>query len=168
MLRVVTIAPACLSIVAVPSTFIWWWYFHKSREAKFRHVLIWALLIADLLKAIVMIIHPIAYLHSNMDFDLEIRGPFCDGIGFLTVLTSEIADFAVLLLAIHTALLVFSPRCSRGQGLYRFRYSVGSIFLFIPLIFSIVSLIPLSSTIPSGFAFLSSWCYLRVYPIWYR
>ena len=168
VLRIVIIVPAVLSILAVPSAFIWWWFFHKSLQQKFRHVLIWTLLVSDFLKAIIMIIFPIVYLHTSLNFNVVIVSPFCNGMGFLTEFTIEIADFSVLLLAIHTALLVFSPRCTRGQGLYRFRYSIFTLFLFIALIFSIIAVVPISQSIRSGYTYLTIWCYLRIYPLWYR
>ena len=168
VLRVVTIVPAVLSILAVPSAFIWWWFFHNPRQQKFRHVLIWTLLVSDFLKAIVMIIYPIVYLRTSLNFSAVMVSPFCNGIGFLTEFTIEIADFSVLLLAIHTALLVFSPRCTRGEGLYRFRYSIFSLFLSIALIFSIIAVVPISQSVSSGYTFFTTWCYLRVFPLWYR
>ena len=168
VLRVVTIVPAVLSILAVPCAFVWWWYFHKPRQPKFRHVLIGALLGSDFLKAIVMIIYPIVYLHTTLNFGVVMVSPFCNGIGFLTELTIEIADFSVLLLAIHTALLVFSPRCSRGQGLYLFRYSIFLVFISVALIFSIIAVVPISQSIRSGYTHFTTWCYLRVFPSWYR
>src|ERR1700739_1323567 len=81
VLRVVTIVSAVLSIVAVPSAFIWWWFFHKPRQQKFRHVLIWTLLVSDFFKAIIMIIFPIVYLHTSLNFSVVIVSPFCNGIG---------------------------------------------------------------------------------------
>ena len=89
-------------------------------------------------------------------------------MAFLTELTIEISDFTVVLLAIHTALSVFSTRYSAGQGLYQFRYGAFLFFIFVALIFSIVSVIPMSHTIRSGYQEFTTWCYLRLSPSWYR
>ena len=168
VLRVATIVPSVLSIVAVPSAFIWWWFFHKPGKLKFRHMLIWALLVANFFQAIVMIIYPAVNLHSAPIFRGVTVSPFCNGMGFFTELTVEIADFAVLILAIHTALSVFSTRYSAGQGLYRFRYGAFLFFIFVALIFSIVAVIPISHTVRSGYTAFNTWCYLRLSPSWYR
>ena len=122
VLRIATLVPSVLSIVAVPSTFIWWWFFHKPSQLKFRHVLIWGLLVSNFFQAIIMMIYPIVNLHSPLIFGVVIVTPFCNGMGFFTALTIEISDFAVLLLAIHTALSVFSTR-----------YSCWTRFISIPL-----------------------------------
>jgi G protein-coupled receptor GPR1 len=103
---------------------IWWWFFHKPSQLRFRHVLIWGLLVSNFFQEIIMMIYPIVNLHSPLIFVVRTVSPFCNAMAFLTELTIEISDFAVLLLAIHTALSVFSTRYSAGQGLYRFRYGL--------------------------------------------
>ena len=77
VLRVVTIVPSVLSIVAIPSAFIWWWFFHKPSQLRFRHVLIWGLLVSNFFQAIIMMIYPIVNLHSPLIFAVRTVSPFC-------------------------------------------------------------------------------------------
>ena len=93
---------------------------------------------------------------------------FCDVIGTLNMMFLEYSDFAILLVAIHTALIVMSPKCCRGGGLYRFRYYIAVIYLLIPCVFAVICLIPMSSEVRSGYTYLAAWCYFRFFPDWYR
>ena len=86
----------------------------RKRIRQFRHDLTIALIIMDLLKAIVLITYPIRFLHQDHISSVEVYNIFCDVVGFLTVATMQASDFAVLALAIHTALLIFKPGFTGG------------------------------------------------------
>lgn len=133
----------------------------RKRIRQFRHDLTIALIILDLFKAIVLIIYPIRYLHSPTFVDGHSSTSFCDAVGFLNIATTQASDFAVLSLAIHTALLIFYPNVT--GGLYHYRYYVYSVFfVLIPIICASVGMVG-----NSGYTFFTSWCYLVVEPIWY-
>ena len=167
-LSILRITACSLTIVAVPAVFIWWWFFQHLKVPGFRHVLIWCYLTAEFLEAIVMIIYPCVCLKSNPYLSVVRHSAFCDTMGTLTMMTLEYSDFAVFLLAVHTALVVFSPRCCQGHGLYRFRHSVGFFYFFIPCVFAVICLIPFSSEVRSAYDHLISECYFRFFPRWYR
>lgn len=188
--RQVVIGSASLSIAAGIAVLFWWfamplWYQYQDRRQyekglpslnnqemlarprrpwrikQFRHDLTIALIIMDLIKAIVLICYPIRYLHFDSIQHEEQFQTFCDVIGFLTVAIMQASDFAVLALAIHTALLIFYP--SFTGGLYRFRFIIYSIFFIVlPLVFASIGLIG-----NSGYTFFSSWCYVVINPLWY-
>lgn len=169
--RVLVITSASLSIVSGIGVLIWWYIVpiihnkrykkKKKRIRQFRHDLTLALITIDLIKAIVIITYPIRFLHDHQLSPTEVYNTFCDVIGFFTVATMQASDFAVLALAIHTALLVFRPDYT--GGLYRFRYYIYTIFFVaIPLVFASLGMVQ-----HSGYTFFSSWCYLVVRPLWY-
>lgn len=132
----------------------------RRRVHQFRHDLTLALIIMDLVKAVILITYPTRYLHS----DIYLLAPhiiFCDVIGFFTTAIIQASDFAILALAIHTALLIFKPHFK--GGLYRYRYIIYSVFfIFLPLGFASIGMVGVS-----GYTAFTSWCYLVVNPIWY-
>jgi G protein-coupled receptor GPR1 len=169
--RVLVITSASLSIASGITVLIWWYIFpiiynsrhekKKKRIRQFRHDLTLALITIDLFKAIILITYPIRFLNDHQLSTTEVYDTFCDVVGFLTVATMQASDFAILALAIHTALLIFRPNFT--GGLYRFRYYIYSIFFVaIPLIFASLGMVQ-----NAGYTFFSSWCYLVVRPLWY-
>lgn len=75
-------------------------------------------------------------------------------------------DFAVLAIAIHTAMQVFSPRpYSRSEsGLYRYRWIVYPVTVLLPVLLSALAFTR------HGYAYLSQGpiCSLPIRPFWYR
>lgn len=132
----------------------------RKRMRQFRHDLTMALISIDLMRAIILIIFPTRYLHANNAGTNGKQTAFCDALGFLTVASTQSSDFAVLALAIHTALLVFCPNFT--GGLFRFRYYIYVIFFF---------LLPLAAAgvgfVGSGYTFYTTWCFLVIHPVWY-
>lgn len=186
--RVLVISAASLSICSGIACLVWWFVvpgwnqYQANRLAKkqkevggppgqppprrlkrirqFRHDLTISLIIMDLIKAVILITYPIRFLHTH-ELNMDIYASFCDGVGFLVVATMQASDFAVLALAIHTALLIFYPGFT--GGLYRFRYYIYIIFfILLPLAIAAIGLVG-----DSGYTFFSSWCYLVVQPVWY-
>lgn len=186
--RVLSITAAALSIASGVLLLLWWyalpwyrnWAYHrtlrkyeqsqdsqanyikppKKRIRQFRHDLTMALIVLDLIKAIVLITYPIRYLHDEVYLEVP-HLVFCDVIGFFTTASIQASDFAVLALAIHTALLVFKPHFK--GGLYRFRYIIYTLFFFlIPIVFASIGMVG-----NSGYTAFTAWCYLVVDPVWY-
>lgn len=169
--RVLVITSASLSITSGITVLTWWYVFpiiynlrhqkKKRRIRQFRYDLTLALISIDLFKAIILITYPIRFLNDYQLSSAEIYVTFCDVVGFLTVATMQASDFAILALAIHTALLVFRPNFT--GGLYRFRYYIYIFFfVLIPLVCASLGMVK-----NSGYTFFASWCYLVVRPLWY-
>ena len=93
---------------------------------------------------------------------------FCDATGTLNMILLEYSDFAVFLLALHTALIILSPKCCQGRGLCPFRYYIAVFYLLIPCVFAVICLTPMSSEVRSAYTYLSTWRYFRFFPEWYR
>ena len=167
-ISVLTITASVLTIAATPATFIWWWFFRPLKVPRFRHVFVWSYLTSELLRAITMLIYSCRYLKSNPFLLMVHNSAFCDVVGTLNMMFLEYSDFALFLLALHTALIITSPKCCRGGGLYRFRYYAAFIYLFIPCVFAVICLIPMSSDVRSAYTYLPVWCYFRYFPQWYR
>lgn len=203
--RILSITAASLSIVSGISVLFWWFVILPYRQRymakcaprlvavrdrnEFRYHLTIALIIIDLLKAIILITYPIRYFNADTTNPQE-QFPdiivFCDVIGFLTVATIQSSDFAVLALAIHTALLIFGNSSSAGssnknnnhnnakhnsigsgddrdKGLHRYRYYIYSVF-FVILPLAIASIGMVNN---AGYTYFISWCYLVIEPMWY-
>jgi hypothetical protein len=115
-----------------------------------------------------MLIYSSRYLKSNPFLAMVHHSAFCDVIGTFNMILLEYSDFAIFLLALHTALIVTSPKCCRGGGLYRFKYTITVIYFVIPCVFAVICLIPMSSEVRSAYTYLATWCYFRYFPEWYR
>ncbi|MCJ1441501.1 MAG: hypothetical protein MMC23_001990 [Stictis urceolatum] len=121
------------------------------------------LILSDMLKAICYFVFPIV-LYARGDSERR-NTPFCYASGFFLALAIEGADYAVLIIAIHAALGIFSSKTSLGEsGLYDFRYAVYVGWLLIPgLMASLAFLNNQEAYITQG-----TFCYLPVRPYWYR
>lgn len=157
--RVLSVLASTLSITAGLAAL----YLYISMRVKvFRHHLILLLLLADFGKAVVLLWYPARVLgvpsaYNNINF--------CDVVGFFTSTFIEAADLAVLTLAIHTALLVFTRYSGPEGGLYPYRYYVYGVHVILPLIMAALAFITFGrrSYIP-----LVTWCYLPIRPYWAR
>ena len=167
VIGILTVTGSSLTIAAVPATFIWWWFFRPLKVPRFRHVLIWSYLTPEFIRAITMLIYSSIYLKSNPYLAMVHHSAFCDVIGTINMMCLEYSDFAVFLLALHTALITMSPKCCRGGGLYRFRYYAAVFYFFTPCVFAVICLIPMSSEVRSAYTYLANWCSFRYFPQWY-
>lgn len=132
------------------------------RVKVFRHHLILLLLLADFGKAVVLLWYPARVLGVPSAYD---NINFCDVVGFFTSVFIEGADFAVLSLAIHTALIVFTRYSGPEGGLYPYRYWVYGTHILLPLVMAALVFVTYGreSYIP-----LVTWCYLPIHPRWAR
>lgn len=159
VLRVLSVTASCLSIGAGLLAF----YLYVSMRVKvFRHHLILLLLMFDFGKAVVLLWYPARVLLVPLAYN---NTNFCDVVGFFSSAFIEGADLAVLSLAIHTALLVFTKSSTPEGGLYKYRYYVYGITFLLPLVMA--SLAFISHGRHSYFPQIT-WCYLPINPIWYR
>lgn len=157
----VSLSSSTVSIVTVPSVWIWW-FTRKTKNIQFHHRLIFILLICDLFKAILLLIFAIHYMATKTSLEIIVRSKFCDSTGFFTALVIEAGDFSTLLLAIHTALVVFCT--SRPDGLATYKYSS----FFICVIVLPILTASLGFTDNSVYRNLTTWCYMGTRPTWCR
>jgi G protein-coupled receptor GPR1 len=132
---------------------------------------------SDMMKALWYMIHPIvAFIHG----DVPTTSSFCQASGFFIALSIEASgmyrnpkhvdssltsvDFAILMIAIHTALYIWKPSPSIGEGgLYPYRHLAYVMWVIFP-------------ALSAGLAFVNpdhaytsqgTYCYLPVRPLWY-
>jgi G protein-coupled receptor GPR1 len=76
-----------------------------------------------------------------------------------------VPDFAILMIAVHSALCVFNPGGNIGEnGLYPYRYTAYALWVIFPILMaSLAFLNPFGAYVASPSA-----CYLPVRPFWYR
>jgi len=144
-------------------------YFFLAIDYKkrvFRHQLIFFLILYDCIKALFLLLYPARVVaKASVYYDLN----FCKVVGFFTALSIEGSDIAILSFAIHIALLVFKPNqtVKRGMtyegGLFRYRYYVYAISIFLPILLASLAFIN-----GVGYEPLTNWCYMPTRPLWYR
>ncbi|KAI1081694.1 G protein-coupled glucose receptor regulating Gpa2-domain-containing protein [Whalleya microplaca] len=153
----VSLSMASLSVLAALYAFYW---FVRMRRS-FRHDLIMLLIQSDMLKALWLVICPLAYF-SRVSVDSNTA--FCQVSGFFLTVMIEASDIAVLLIAIHTALFILKPQHSSGAaGLHPYRRIAYVSWVVVPIV--LAALVPITG---GSFEDNGSYCYLPVDPTWYR
>ncbi|XXG99385.1 hypothetical protein Hte_005722 [Hypoxylon texense] len=153
----VSLCTAAISIIAALCAFYW---FVRMRRS-FRHDLIMLLIQSDMMKALWLVVCPIAFfvkepIHSN--------SAFCQVSGFFLTASIEASDISVLLIAIHTALSILQPRTLNGaSGLHPYRYVAYAFWAVVPII--LASIVPITR---GKFENSGPHCYLPIRPLWYR
>ncbi|KAE8447689.1 hypothetical protein EG329_010495 [Mollisiaceae sp. DMI_Dod_QoI] len=153
---------ACtFSAISVASAILAFLWFIKMRRT-FRHDLIMLLIQSDMFKALWFMIYPIVVFT---------RGPipnssrFCQVSGFFVSLGIEASDFAVLMIAIHTALYIFRPKSSRGEGgLFPYRHIAYTLWIILPVLSASLAFVNNQEAYTAD----GTYCYLPVRPFWYR
>ncbi|ORY81437.1 G protein-coupled glucose receptor regulating Gpa2-domain-containing protein [Protomyces lactucae-debilis] len=159
IIRCLAIGSASLSVLAGLLMTYW---FIQLRNKTFRHQLVMLLIISDLLKAIVELIYPAIVLHAG-----ETSQAVCTAFGFLNATFIESTDFAILVIAIHTALCIFAPgrgKLSSGEGLYRWRHSLFVLWGVWGLLMASLAFLNPDGAYKSS----TSWCYLPIRPFYWR
>lgn len=158
-MRIVSVVASCISIASGLVAF----YLYISMKTKvFRHHLILLLLMFDFGKAVVLLWYPARVLAVPSAYN---NVNFCEVVGFFTSAFIEAADIAVLVLAIHTALLIFKKHTGNEGGLYKYRYYVYFINLVLPLLLASLAFVHNGEF---SYSPLITWCYLPIRPFWYR
>jgi G protein-coupled receptor GPR1 len=162
MLQIVTISSCSLSMLAVSGVIIWW-ICRTNTERKFRHQLLMILLVFDFFKAIFCAVYSIRFFGASSKL-LTKHTSFCNGLGFLTAMAIEGADFSVLLIAGHTATLILSKKSAvKKPQLVRYRK-----FIFVVLFIVLPCLLAGVGLIGDRYAHDVTKCYLGFTPMWYR
>ncbi|SCU78915.1 LANO_0A04456g1_1 [Lachancea nothofagi CBS 11611] len=166
-----------------------------KRRKVFRHHLILFLISCDFIKAVVLLIYPVAILIENRVYGYP---AFYNTLGWFTAYSIEGADFAIAIFAIHFAILIFVPSLkwlnrSTGNmegGLYRVRHYLYPATFLLPMVLATLAFVGFDTFMPvnlndrvilnnnnfdfayqarrGGYKAMSAWCYLPPYPIWYR
>ncbi|TVY83600.1 G protein-coupled receptor GPR1 [Lachnellula suecica] len=149
------------STISVASAMLAFYWFVKMQRS-FRHDLVMFLIQSDMFKALWLMIYPIVTF---------VKGPvpsaskFCQVNGFFLSLGIEASDFAVLQIAIHTALYIFKPKVSRGEGgLYPYRKLAYIAWVVFPVLMASLAFI----NDQSAYTDEGTYCYLPVRPFWFR
>ncbi|BFZ59726.1 G protein-coupled receptor gpr1 [Saitoella coloradoensis] len=127
----------------------------------FRHQLIFLLFVSDFCKAAWEMIFPAVALSRGM---INAESSFCQAAGFFSETFIEATDFAVFVIALHTALYVFLSHKQTGKegGLYSYR---GWVFTMWALLSILLASLVFAG---EGYVPLPNWCYIPVKPIAWR
>lgn len=159
ILRSIAIAAACISVIS--GLLVGWWFVRMKRS--FRHHLIMLLIFSDFFKASWQLIYP-AYVFARGEVRSE--SLFCQTAGFMMSMGIEASDFAVLVIAVHSALYIFRPGMGViGEGgLFQYRYYVYAAWVAFAIMMP--SLAFLNNN--PAYTAQGTFCYLPVRPFWYR
>ena len=155
---VVGVACASFSLLAALISLRWFLLMRRS----YRHHLILFLIFSDTFKSLWYFVFPIVVFTRGQ---VQSSSKFCQASGFFLSVGLEASDFAILVIALHTALYVFRrPRIKGEGGLYPYRKYFYPLWLGLPIL-------------SAGLAFTNSqqayvtsgtFCYLPKRPFWYR
>ncbi|CCE65610.1 hypothetical protein TPHA_0M00350 [Tetrapisispora phaffii CBS 4417] len=124
-------------------------YNYDKRDKVFRHELITLLTVCDFIKTLILMIYPTVL---KCDRNQMGNQKLYNTLGFLTAFAIEGADLAILVFAIHFALLIFKPDMKWENkktknidgGLFKCRYYVWPIVIILPFVFASLAFIDYS------------------------
>ncbi|CAI4327388.1 CIC_collapsed_G0008460.mRNA.1.CDS.1 [Saccharomyces cerevisiae] len=192
-LRIIAITASAVSLIAGCLGMFFLSKMDKRRKV-FRHDLIAFLIICDFLKAFILMIYPMIILIDNSVYATP---AFFNTLGWFTAFAIEGADMAIMIFAIHFAILIFRPnwkwRNKRSGnmegGLYKKRSYIWPITALVPAILASLAFINYNklnddsdttiildnnnynfpdSPRQGGYKPWSAWCYLPPKPYWYK
>ncbi|CAI4332340.1 BAP_1a_G0008460.mRNA.1.CDS.1 [Saccharomyces cerevisiae] len=192
-LRIIAITASAVSLIAGCLGMFFLSKMDKRRKV-FRHDLIAFLIICDFLKAFILMIYPMIILIDNSVYATP---AFFNTLGWFTAFAIEGADMAIMIFAIHFAILIFKPnwkwRNKRSGnmegGLYKKRSYIWPITALVPAILASLAFINYNklnddsdttiildnnnynfpdSPRQGGYKPWSAWCYLPPKPYWYK
>ncbi|OAL54346.1 hypothetical protein IQ07DRAFT_266306 [Pyrenochaeta sp. DS3sAY3a] len=153
------VALTCSTIGMVASMVAFYWFFRMEKQ--FRHRLIMILIYGDLVRALWYFIFAMETLVRGT---VQTPSGFCQSTGFFTQYGTE-TNYAVLVIAIHSALQVFRPRAqSTSGGLYPYRRYVYAGAFVLPTLMASLAFV----NEPFGYYSLGAFCTLPIRPFWYR
>ena len=154
---IVGVTSASISLICAITAFQWFAFMKRS----FRHHLIFLLILSDMWKALWYFLFPIVVFTRG---PVSSESYYCQASGFFTALGTEASDYAILMIALHSAFYVFRPPKRYGEGgLYSARYYIYMMWIIFP-----VSAASLGFTNPGGFVSAGTYCGLPKRPFWYR
>ncbi|KAK9455279.1 G protein-coupled glucose receptor regulating Gpa2-domain-containing protein [Dipodascopsis uninucleata] len=174
-IRIISLIASFMSIFSCLLAF--YWYFRMESKV-FRHTLIMLLIFSDFGRAIILMWYPIRLWYTGGN---SIGPHGCQADGFFAALSIEAADYAVLVIALHTVAFIMFPQVGSSSayiygGLYRYRKPIYVGWFLIPSTLAALAFVKTGdvgngadyTSSNLGYIQLSTWCYLPVRPIWYR
>ncbi|CCX07349.1 G protein-coupled glucose receptor regulating Gpa2-domain-containing protein [Pyronema domesticum] len=160
ILRAIALSAASMSMTS--GILVGWWFARMKRS--FRHHLIMLMIFSDFFKASWQLIYPAVVFSSGGNITSESR--FCQTAGFMMSMGIEASDFAVLAIAVHSALYIFRPGMGAiGEGgLFRYRYYVYATWLAFSIVMPSLAFLNKEP----AYTAQGTFCYLPVRPFWYR
>ncbi|SMN20253.1 similar to Saccharomyces cerevisiae YDL035C GPR1 Plasma membrane G protein coupled receptor (GPCR) that interacts with the heterotrimeric G protein alpha subunit, Gpa2p, and with Plc1p [Maudiozyma saulgeensis] len=135
-MRVLAIVAASSSIVAglVGMHYL---MLADRRKRMFRHEMILFLIVCDFIKALVLVIYPVVILIDEYHYSNPV---FFNILGWFTAFSIEGADFAIIFVAVHFALLIFKPNWrwknkrtgNLEGGLYKYKFIIWPVTFIVP------------------------------------
>ncbi|KAF1955716.1 hypothetical protein CC80DRAFT_78023 [Byssothecium circinans] len=157
----VQVAAVTCAAVSMATSFIVFYWFCRMQKL-FRHRLLMLLIFGDLMKASWLFLFGVVSIFRGTVYT---ESAFCQAAGFLVQYGTETSDYAVLVIAIHSAMQVFRPSSTiRSDGLYPYRHSLYFGAVAVPGVMSCLAFI--SST--WGYMSQGAFCTLPIRPFWYR
>ncbi|TAQ91578.1 hypothetical protein B7494_g52 [Chlorociboria aeruginascens] len=149
------------STVSIASAILAFYWFMKMQRT-FRHDLIMLLIQSDMFKSLWLMIYPVVvFTQGSVRSDSKL----CQALGFFLSLGIEASDFAVLMIAFHTALYIFRPGAAPGEGgLYPYRHVAYGLWVVFPTLMASLAF----TNNGGGYRSEGTYCYLPVRPFWYR
>ncbi|KAF2829267.1 hypothetical protein CC86DRAFT_403913 [Ophiobolus disseminans] len=154
------VALSCSGASVMASVVAFYWFCRM--EKLFRHRLIMLLVYGDLTRSVWYFVFAVFSLARGT---VKTETNFCQASGFFIQYGAETSDYAVLVMAVHSALQVFRP-ATRGtsDGLYKYRYYLYFGGLVLPgTMASLAFINPESAYLSQG-----AFCTLPIRPFWYR
>ncbi|MCJ1351166.1 MAG: hypothetical protein MMC33_001148 [Icmadophila ericetorum] len=158
VLQLIAVTTAAVSILMALITFYWFLRMRRS----YRHHLIILLIVSDGFKSLWYIVYPLVSFHSGIP---PTNSTICQASGFFIALGTEASDFAILIIAVHTALYIFKTHPSVGEaGIYSHRYYAYAGWIVFPVLMASLAFVnPMEPYIG-----MNTFCTLPVRPFWYR
>ncbi|KAF9694339.1 hypothetical protein EKO04_007352 [Ascochyta lentis] len=155
-----TAALVCCIVSLLTSIICMYWFCRM--EKRFRHRLVMILIYGDLMRGTWLFVFAVISLARGT---VTTRSTFCQVSGFLVQYGTQTSDYAVLIMALHSAVQVFYPSTLvSSDGLYPYRRYVYAGAFVIPTLMA-----GLAFANP-GYAYVSqgAFCNLPIRPFWYR
>ena len=150
---------ACVSFVAAFVALRWFVLMKRC----FRHRLVLYLIASDTFKAVWYFIFAVVAIAKG---PVSSDSGFCNASGFFLLLGVEAADFAILIIALHTMLSIFKPTSKAGEGgLYPYRAWIYPLWLGPPLLAASLAFVNGNK---DAYVTSGTYCYLPKRPFWYR
>ncbi|KAJ4989128.1 plasma membrane g-protein coupled receptor [Stagonosporopsis vannaccii] len=155
-----TAALTCALVSLLASTLCMYWFCRLQK--RFRHRLVMILIYGDLMRGTWLFVFSIISLARGT---VKTGTTFCQVSGFLVQYGTQTSDYAVFVMAIHSAIQVFYPSTVvSSDGLYPYRRYVYIGAFALPVLMAGLAFVnPQQAYVSQG-----AFCTLPIRPFWYR
>ncbi|EUC50725.1 hypothetical protein COCMIDRAFT_31930 [Bipolaris oryzae ATCC 44560] len=159
--RIITTVALVFSSLSMTASLVAFFWVCRM-EKQFRHRLLMLLICGDLIRAFCFVVGAIVMLARG---PVESTSAYCQSSGFFIAFGTEISDFAVLMIAIHTALQVFRPSGQApSEGLHPYKYYVYAGVFCAPTVSASLAFL----NTQGAYRLQGAYCLLPTRPFWYR